>query len=140
MSPASETCSNSDQWVCNNTVCHPVLRHHSSFSLPSAGMFLSNVVENIKLEGVEPQSASPETVKQEVVWGECRVVGNPLIAIAAGFGSWTHTAGRSCSCRGSTSGSDSESPSTPSTRRAVYKKAAKINRDLADNMDTCIVK
>ena len=32
----------------------------SSFSLPSAGMFLSNVVENIKLEGVEPQSASPK--------------------------------------------------------------------------------
>ena len=23
---------------------------------------------------------------------------------------------------------------------AVYRKAAKINRDLADNMDTCIVK
>ena len=47
------------------TFCLPQLRRvtnargdFSSFSLPSAGMFLSNVDENIKLEGVEPQSAS----------------------------------------------------------------------------------
>ena len=40
----------------------------SSFSLSSAGMFLSNVVENIKLEGVEPQSASPKNWKTRFLY------------------------------------------------------------------------
>ena len=33
----------------------------------------------------------PRTAKQEVVWGECRVVPNLLIAHSAGFGGWTHS-------------------------------------------------
>ena len=44
------------------------LGDYSSFSLSSAGMFLSNVVENIKLEGVEPQSASPKNWKSRPLY------------------------------------------------------------------------